>query len=107
MEQPNLDYINKLARGEESVKDSLLEVIKSEFPEDLSAYRKSIKSKSFKNIEDDVHRIKHKFSILGLEDGYKNAVELEHCLRENDLNKERIEIFESTLESITKFLKTI
>ena len=107
MELPNLDYINKLARGEESVKQALLDVIRSEFPEDLKTYNSLVESNNYKNIEDIVHRIKHKFSILGLENGYNNAVELELHLRENDFNQEKKDAFEATLKSITEFLKTI
>lgn len=107
MEKPSLDYINKLARGEEAVKSSLLEVIKAEFPNEIEEYYNSVACNIYKNIEDNVHRIKHKFSILGLENGYMNAVELELCLRESDFDKEKKDKFEATLKSITEFLKTV
>lgn len=107
METPNLDYINKLARGSDAVKKTLIEVIKKEFPEEKDTYFNSKTNQDFKNIEDDVHRIKHKFSILGLEKSYKNAVDLELKLRERVLDEEKIASFEKTLQSITIFLKTI
>lgn len=107
MEQPNLEYINKLARGENEVREDLLSVIKTEFPEDLKSYKDCIASKNFKNIEDIVHKIKHKFSILGLEKSYNNAVALELCLREEDLDQEKKDAFEAALQSINEFLKTV
>jgi hypothetical protein len=107
METPNLIYIEQLARGEESVRKTLIDVIKSEFPDEKKEYFESLKSEDFKKIEDDVHRIKHKFSILGLESSYNNAVAFELNLRENILLKKQKEEFKNTLEVISKFLKTI
>ncbi|WP_341220768.1 hypothetical protein [Polaribacter atrinae] len=34
MEKPNLEYIEQLARGDESIRNELIEVIKTEFPEE-------------------------------------------------------------------------
>ena len=107
MEQPNLKYIEQLARGEESIKKTLIGVIKTEFPDEIRDYFSSIEIKDFKRIEDNVHRIKHKFSILGLESSYNNAVAFELNLRENILLKKQKEEFKNTLEVISKFLKTI
>lgn len=107
MEVPNLNYIDQLARGDESIKETLIQVIKTEFPEELFSYKTSLNSSNFKNIEDNVHRIKHKFSILGLEKAYKNAVAFELSLRDNSINKEQQESFEHTLTLISNFINTI
>lgn len=107
MEKPNLIYINQLARGDESVKNTLLDVVKSEFPEEVESYYKSLESNNFRTIEDNVHRIKHKFSILGLEKSYNRAVEFELNLRENKLENQQKEDFKKTLDMISEFLKTI
>lgn len=107
MEKPNLEYINQLARGEEDVKNTLTAVVKEEYPIELENYFKSLENGNFKDIEDQVHRIKHKFSILGLEISYNKAVDFELSLREGELNKVQKDDFETTLKSITKFLKTI
>ena len=107
MEQPNLSYINQLARGDESIKNELIEVIKSEFPEEKKDYFDSLEEKEFKKIEENVHRIKHKFSILGLEKSYNKANKFEHNLREHVFNLSEQREFDKTLIAISEYLKTI
>lgn len=107
METPNLDYINQLAREDTAVKETLINVIKTEFPEDSAAYQKSILSKNYKEIQSIVHRIKHKFSILGLEKSYKKANEFEERLLGQELDATQKEEFESTLKVISDYLRTI
>ena len=48
MEKPNLIYIDSLARGDKSVKDELIDVIKNEFPKEQNDYYESLKKKDFK-----------------------------------------------------------
>ncbi|WP_422091494.1 Hpt domain-containing protein [Tenacibaculum ovolyticum] len=105
MEKPNLEYVIKLANGDESVRKILIDVIKTEFPEEKKDYYDSLKNKEFKKIEENVHRLKHKISILGLEKSYKIANEFEHNLRE--LNLDKVEDFEKILIVISTYLKTI
>lgn len=107
MELPNMDYINQLARGDESVKETLINVVKTEFPEEKKEYFNSLKSEDFQKIVDIVHRIKHKFIILGLEISYKKADKFEQNLRENILDDKNIKDFDTTLKAITEYLKTI
>lgn len=107
MEQPNLNYIDQLARGDESVRNTLINVIKTEFPGEQEEYYESLKQKDFKKIEDNVHRIKHKFSILGLAISYKNANKFEQSLREQQLNPVMKEDFDKILLTISTYLKTI
>lgn len=105
METPNLEYIEKLARGDQAIRKILIEVIKEEFPAEKIAYYKSLKSKEYKKIEENVHKIKHKISILGLEKSYKIANEFEHNLRALTLDK--APDFERILIVISNYLKTI
>jgi len=107
MEKPNLSYINKLAREDDSVRNTLINVIKEEFPEEIKEYFNSIKKNNFKEIEANVHRIKHKFSILGLEESYKDANQFEHNLREQKLDDVQKEKFENILLVISDFIDTI
>ncbi|MDD7913958.1 Hpt domain-containing protein [Polaribacter ponticola] len=107
MEQPNLNYIEQLARGDESIRKTLIDVIKSEFPGEIIDYENSIKSKDFKKIEENVHRIKHKFSILGLEKSYNKANKFEHNLREHVFNQSEQREFDKTLIAISEYMKTI
>lgn len=105
MEQPNLSYIDQLARGDESVKNTLIGVIKEEFPDEKKEYIESLEKKEYKKIEENVHKIKHKISILGLEKGYEEANKFEHNLREDSL--QGVEDFDKILQTISEYLKTI
>ncbi len=105
MEQPNLEYVDQLANGDASVRAILIDVIKTEFPDERKDYDESVENNEFKKIEENVHRLKHKISILGLEKSYKRANEFEHNLREHSL--EGIEDFEKILLVISAYLKTI
>jgi hypothetical protein len=105
MEKPNLDYLEKLARGDASLRKKLIDIIKNEFPEEREEYYISLKDKDFKKTEENVHRLKHKIIILGLEENYKMANKFEHDLR--DCNLDRVEDFEKILIAISYYLKTI
>ena len=105
MEQPNLEYINQLARGDESIKNELINVIKTEFPEEKKEYYDSLENKEFRKIEENVHKLKHKISILGLEKSYEIANEFEHNLRELSLEKKQD--FENILKAISDYIETI
>lgn len=105
MEQPNLTYIEQLARGNHSIQQTLIDVIKTEFPEEKKDYYNSLSKKDYKKIEENVHRLKHKISILGLEKSYELANTFEHNLREKNL--EGIKDFENILNTITAYIKTI
>lgn len=104
MEKPNFEYIDKLARGDEEVKQTLLEVIKTEFPLEKIEYFESFNKSNFKETEENVHKIKHKISILGLENRYNLANNYEHNLREKSTTGSKD--FELTLNIITDFIKT-
>jgi|TARA_B110000908_G_C10153466_1_gene402496 hypothetical protein len=105
MEFPNLEYINQLAGGDASIKNKLIHIIKTEFPEEKKEYYKSIKLGVFPRIEENVHRVKHKISILGLTKGYEIANTFEYNLRKLNLNGK--EDFEKILIVITQYIKTI
>lgn len=105
MEKPNLSYVDELARGDETVRKTLIDVIKSEFPEEKEDYYKSLEDKEYKKIEENVHRIKHKISILGLEKSYEKANTFEHNLREESLVG--FEDFEKILTAISAYIETI
>jgi hypothetical protein len=105
METPNLNYINQIARGDNSIKKTLIDVIKTEFPDEKEDYYESLKEKEYKKIEENVHRLKHKISILGLEKSYTKANNFEHNLRENSLEGQQD--FDEILIAITNFIKTI
>jgi HPt (histidine-containing phosphotransfer) domain-containing protein len=105
MEKPNLEYVEQLAGGDKSLRKRLIDIIKNEFPEEKEAYYKSLKNKDYKKTEENVHRLKHKIIILGLEENYKIANKFEHDLRE--FNLDRVEDFDKILIAISYYLKTI
>ncbi|WP_435415300.1 Hpt domain-containing protein [Polaribacter aestuariivivens] len=105
MEKPNLSYINDLARGDQSIKNTLIDVIKTEFPDEKEDYIKSFHNKDYKKIEENVHRLKHKISILGLEKSYEIANKYEHNLRESSL--EGYQDFDKILQVISVYIETI
>lgn len=98
-------YIDSLARGDKSIKNQLIDVIKTEFPDEKKDYFESFGQLDYKKIEENVHKLKHKISILGLEKSYKIANEYEHNLREFSI--EGSEDFEKILTVISKYLETI
>ena len=105
MEKPNLMYINQLAGEDETVKKRLIEIIKTEFPKEKKEYLLSLDKLDYKKIEENVHKLKHKISILGLEKGYEITNEFEHNLRDQRLAD--AESFEKILIEISEYLKTI
>ncbi|MFK7748365.1 MAG: Hpt domain-containing protein [Kordia sp.] len=105
MEQPNLAYVEQLARGDDKIRQTLIDVIKTEFPEEKKEYQDSLDKKDYKKIEENVHKIKHKISILGLEKSYELANVYEHNLREKSMQGETD--FEQILNTISAYIKTI
>jgi hypothetical protein len=103
MEQPNISYIQNMSGGDKNFEKKLIGIIKSEFPIEMQVYFNSMKIKNFDDASEIVHKIKHKISILGLDESYKNAIAFEHGLREGDI---ALQVkFETTLMIITDFLK--
>jgi HPt (histidine-containing phosphotransfer) domain-containing protein len=105
MEQPNLSYINSLSGSDKIFEQKLIEIIKIEFPEEKQVYDNNFKNKNYKLAADNVHKLKHKISILGLEKGYEIAIAFENNLIEGDtsLYKE----FETILNTITNYLQKL
>lgn len=105
MEQPNLSYINNLSGGDKVFEDKLITIIKAEYPLEKDIYFKNIESNNFKETAENVHKLKHKISILGLEKSYEVANNFEENLKENSLAGK--EEFENILNMITDFLATL
>lgn len=105
MEQPNLNYVNKLADGDTEFINQFISIIKNEFPKENKTYTNAVNAKDNKASAEIVHKLKHKFNILGLEKAYGLAVTYEEELLKGiyDLHTE----FKLILEKITTYLKTI
>ena len=105
MEQPNFSYINSLCGDDEIFKQKLLDIIKMEYPEERDIYLKNSAAKNFKEAANNVHKLKHKISILGLEKSYEIAVAFEENLLEGNTNLN--DQFESILNTITNYLQQL
>jgi len=80
-EQPNLNYVKELAEGDQSFEQKFLEIIKSEFPVEKQTYIDSLEKEDYNATAEIVHKLKHKFNILGLQKGYRLAVGFEEQLK--------------------------
>ncbi|MBT8324972.1 MAG: Hpt domain-containing protein [Winogradskyella sp.] len=105
MEQPNLRYIEQLSAGEETFKQKLISIIKKEFPTEVQTYNSNLDAKKYSLAADNVHKLKHKISILGLEKSYKVAQDHENQLRDNNLDLKNA--FNGILIIISNFLDTV
>ncbi len=102
MTTPSLTYIQELADGDASFEQQLLAVIQKEFPIERGIYFKLLEEKKHTELTQLVHKIKHKFTILGLEEETKLASNFEMDIKTQnfDLQKE----FETVLDTISDFL---
>jgi len=105
MEQPNLNYINKLSGGDKNFESQLISILKKEFPVEKEKFQNSIDTNQLDESAEIVHKLKHKLSILGLEQGYQIAVDYENNLR-NDNKSLTIE-FKKVLNNISEYLNKL
>ncbi|MDG1326839.1 MAG: Hpt domain-containing protein [Flavobacteriaceae bacterium] len=104
-DQPNLNYINSLSEGDKSFEMKLLAIIKKEFKQEKNTYYNNMKNDNFKLCAENVHKIKHKISILGLEKSYEIAERYENNLREG--NYELQNKFSDILNKVTNYLNKL
>jgi HPt (histidine-containing phosphotransfer) domain-containing protein len=105
MEQPNLSYIESMSGGDKAFEQKLVGIIKKEFPEEKQVYFTNIEAENLKEAAENVHKLKHKISILGLVKSYELAANYEHNLIDGKTAGK--EDFESILQNMTDFLKTL
>ncbi|GGX05059.1 Hpt domain-containing protein [Aquimarina muelleri] len=105
MEQPNLSAIHKLSNGDKIFEEKIFNVIKREFPEEKAQYFIHLEKGDYVKAAEDVHKLKHKISILGLEKSYEIATDYEKNLKSGtyDLKEE----FEKILQMITEYVNTL
>jgi len=105
MEQPNLSYINSMSGGDKAFEQKLIDIIKTEFPEEKEVYFTNVEANNYKLTAENVHKLKHKISILGLEKSYETAVAFENNLLEG--STELQDEFESILTIMTNYLQQL
>ena len=101
-EQPNLNYLHQLSGGDKEFENKLLAVVKRELPEEEAVYHENIEQGNFIEAAANVHKLKHKISILGLEESYRFAEIYEEELRENDPKKHKS--FNEILQNMSDFI---
>ncbi len=102
-EKPNLSYIRQLSGGSAEFQERLLNVARRELPEEIEVFKQSIQDSNYTEASSNVHKLKHKISILGLEETYYFAEEYEDELREGK-NKRQAE-FEEILQVMLDFVQ--
>lgn len=104
-EEPNIEYIDQLANGDESVKNRLIKVMKEELPIEIENYNVNIEKLNWLEAAENVHKLRHKIGFLGLENAYQLSYEYEQNLREQSvlLKKE----FEVVLKKIINFISKL
>jgi HPt (histidine-containing phosphotransfer) domain-containing protein len=103
--KPNLSYIKKIADNNEAFQKKLILIIKREFPQEKKEFSDNFKSGKFHSASENVHKLKHKINIFGLETGYRLAVQLENEL--NNGKFDSVEEFIVILNSIENYLEEI
>jgi hypothetical protein len=73
MEEPNFTYISQLTGGDKVFEEKIFKVLKMEFPVERETYLNNIAKTDFDLAANNVHKIKHKISLLGLVKSYELA----------------------------------
>lgn len=102
---PNLKYIEEISGEDPAFQEKFINIIKKEFPLEKAKYLENLKAKNYKQLAMDVHKIKHKINIFGLNEGYKIAKEYEENLQNN--NTHLSNEFDIILKKITSFLEKL
>lgn len=102
---PNIQYIKEISENDISFQQKLISIIKKEFPKEKAALIKQINLRKYELAGDIVHKLKHKINILGMNEGYFIANNLEIELRQN--KQHSFPKLLLVLNAIESFLKQI
>tara|TARA_B100001146_G_scaffold224562_1_gene242939 strand:- start:2531 stop:2848 length:318 start_codon:yes stop_codon:yes gene_type:complete len=102
METPNTNYIKQLAGDDHDFAMQFISILKEEFPQEREEYETTLKNQEFTKTAEIVHKIKHKFNILGLEKSYQLAQAFEADLLQN--NTEKGSDFEAVLDMVGAYI---
>jgi HPt (histidine-containing phosphotransfer) domain-containing protein len=84
MEEPNLSVIKEISGNDIDFQNSILEIIKTEFSEEVNLFTKNFIDNNFSEAANNVHKLKHKIGLLGLESGLKVASAFEEGLKKGN-----------------------
>jgi HPt (histidine-containing phosphotransfer) domain-containing protein len=105
MDIPNLNYIKELSDGNEEFEAHLITVLKKELPLEIEEFNKNIQQNILLEAAQDVHKIKHKISILNMTESFAVAEKFENNLKNNQLELQ--ENFVEILKKMTTFLSQL
>ena len=106
MEEPNLNYIKELSEGDQDFENKLIAVLKKELPLEFEEFQQNFEEKNFIKTAENVHKLKHKISILGLTKGYEEAALFEYDLKDHQ-DASRYESFVRVIKSMEDFLRPL
>lgn len=81
MEIPNLNYIEEISGGDKEFEKNMLNILKSEFPEEYTILKKNFENKNFEEVALNIHKIKHKIGMLGMKNSFVLATNLEKDIK--------------------------
>ncbi|MBQ4914664.1 Hpt domain-containing protein [Maribacter sp. MMG018] len=105
IEQPNLKYVDDLAGDDVAFRQQFITILKEEFPKERETYIDHVENKRTKETAAIVHKLKHKFNILGMEEAYRLAVTYEKELLEGQITADAK--FKMILDTIAGYIKNI
>ncbi|MFC4094296.1 Hpt domain-containing protein [Euzebyella saccharophila] len=105
METPNKNYIKQLAGDDLEFEQQFINILKEEFPVERNEYQKTLQNKEYQETAQLVHKIKHKFNILGLEESYQLAQDYEAELLKSKTDMQTK--FEASLNLVEEYIQTI
>lgn len=105
MDIPNMNYIDELSGDDLEFKDNFIKILKNEFPLEKLEYLDNINNNRTDAASQNVHKLKHKMNILGLEESYRVAVIFEEELRLGNIRLK--DDFMKIMNTIENYLKTV
>ena len=92
LEKPNLNYIKDISGGDKDFENNLLSLLKTEFPKEYEILKNNFKQQNYSQVALNVHKIKHKISMLGMPLAFDIASNFEQ-----DIKKGYTEQYENLL----------
>ena len=105
MEKANLSYLKKLAAGDLDFEKKIIAFLKLEFPQEKKSYQQHFELMEFTKAAADVHKIKHKISVLDLKKNHNLATQHEQNLKNS--NTDLASEFDAVLEGMTAFINQL
>lgn len=85
MEKPNLSIIKEISGNDLEFENSIIDIIKLEFPEEVNLFKTNFEEKNYLEASNNVHKIKHKISLLGLNKDLETASAFEIQLKQGNI----------------------